>query len=70
MTMKISKSVRALMDAPYEHEVSRDVGGNSRVTLLHTKVRSLTVVRPTFDEAVFEALAQAERQWVVAKGAA
>ena len=55
----LSPSVQALMSAKCGHRVTRDGDGNSIVELSLRDGRTVTVVRPTFDEAVFAAFAEA-----------
>lgn len=57
MREPISPIVARLMDAPYGHHIERDNAGNSHVTLYGEEERHLvTIVAPTFDEAVTRAL--------------
>jgi len=53
----VSDVIERLMKAPYGHRIHRDVAGNSHVTLYDAKDRVIiTIVAPTFDEAVTKAL--------------
>jgi len=53
----VSDVIKRLMNAPYEHWVRRDNAGSSHVTLYDAKGAELiTIVAPTFDEAVTRAL--------------
>lgn len=58
---KYSPAVDALMDAPYGHHVRRDADGNSVVTLILPRGKSVTRIASSFDAAVFAALAAAEQ---------
>jgi hypothetical protein len=53
----LSDATARLLGAPYGHWVRRDTAGNSHVTLYDAKgVELITIVAPTFDEAVTRAL--------------
>jgi hypothetical protein len=57
MSASYDPIVTRLMDAPYGHLIHRDDAGNSHVTLYDAKdQRIVTIVAPTFDEAVTRAL--------------
>ena len=57
MREHIDPIVKRLLDAPYGHDIRRDDAGNSHVTLYgDRKTHIVTIVAPTFDEAVTRAL--------------
>ena len=52
----MSAFIDRLLAAPYAHTIGRDNAGNSHVTLMREDRVSITIVAPTFDEAVTRAL--------------
>jgi hypothetical protein len=56
--------IQRLMDAPWGHTLRRDDAGRSVVVLLHHRNGArIEVVEHTFDDALAEALRQADERW-------
>ena len=60
----MSDAVTRLLAAPYGHSITRDKAGHSRVSLFAVNDGRLlvTMVAPTFDQAVARALDAAEQE--------